>query len=104
MRNFNVENLHAPPGPQDTAQKPAERSALEHPRHHLERARLLERLVEVAALRRLHARRAARLARALADQSVRVADERLEAQEPLPGDPDPAGVAVVDEDRRPAGL
>ena len=32
----------------------------QHPRHQLERARLGQRLVEVAALRRLHARRAAR--------------------------------------------
>src|SRR4051812_46898348 len=32
----------------------------EHPPHHLEPARLVERLVEVAALRRLHARQAAR--------------------------------------------
>src|SRR5215213_3865069 len=78
--------------------------ALEHPRHDLERPRLVERLVEVAALRRLHARRAARLARALADEPVRVADERVEADEPLARDPDPAGVTVVDEDRRPPGL
>src|SRR4051812_22490655 len=76
----------------------------EHPAHHLERARLVERLVEVAALRRLHARRAARLARALCDERVRIAHQGLEAQEPLAGDPDAAGVAVVDEDRRPPGL
>src|SRR3954452_21158634 len=76
----------------------------EHPPHHLERARLIERLVEVAALRRLHARRAARLARALGDERVRIADQRLEAQEPLARDAHPAGVAVVDEDRRPPGL
>ena len=45
------------------------------------RAGLRERFVEVAALRRLHARRAAVRAAALADQPQRVADELLEARE-----------------------
>ena len=66
--------------------------------------RLRERLVEVAALRRLHARGAAVAAAALADQAVRVGDELLEAREGDARDADAAGVAVVDEDRRPAGL
>ncbi len=67
-------------------------------------AGLRERLVEVAALGRLHAGRAARLARALAHEPVGVADQPLEGLEAAAGDPDPAGVAVVDEDRRAAGL
>ena len=67
-------------------------------------AGLRQRLVEVAALGRLHARRAAALARALADEPVGVADERLERVVAAAGDPDPAGVPVVDEDRRAAGL
>ena len=45
-----------------------------------------------------------RLARALADEPVGVVDERLERVEAAAGDADPAGVAVVDEDRRAAGL
>ena len=44
------------------------------------------------------------LARALAHEPVRVADEHVEVLEALARDPDAAGVAVVDEDRRPAGL
>src|SRR5271166_5884260 len=44
-------------------------------------ARLGERLVEVAALRRLHAGGAAARARALGDQTVRVATQLLEAAE-----------------------
>ena len=47
---------------------------------------------------------AALLARALADQPVRVVDQRVEGEEAAARDPDAAGVAVVDEDRRPAGL
>ena len=53
---------------------------------------------------RLHAGRAALLARALADQPVGVVDERVEGEEAAAGDPDPARVPVVDEDRRDAGL
>ena len=66
--------------------------------------RLVERLVEVAALRALHAGGAAVLARALADQPGGVGDQALELVVAAAGDPDPAGVAVVDEDRRQAGL
>ena len=68
------------------------------------RPALRQRLVEVAALRRLHARRAARAARALADQALRVADQALELVVAAARDPDAARVPVVDEDRRPAGL
>src|SRR4051794_41398085 len=76
----------------------------EHAAHELDAAGLGQRLVEVAALRRLHAGRAALLARALADEAVRVVDQRLEGEVAAPGDADPAPVPVVDEDRRPAGL
>ena len=77
-------------------------SPLQHSCHHLERAGLGQRLVEVAALGRLHARRAARLARALADEPVRVLDEHVEVAKALQRDPDAARVPVVDEDRRAA--
>ena len=60
--------------------------------------------VQVAALGALHAGGAAVVARALADQAVRVADQPLEALQAPPGGADAAGVAVVDEDRRGAGL
>src|SRR4051794_35722797 len=98
MRKFSAENLQPAPPAQDGAQNTASGSALEHPRHHLERARLLERLVQIPALRRLHARRAARLARTLGDEPVRVGHERFEPDEALARDPDPARMAVVDED------
>ena len=65
---------------------------------------LVERLVEVPALRALDARRAPGRARAALQQAGRVLDPVLEAIEPALGDPDAAGVAVVDEDRRAAGL
>src|SRR5665213_1685752 len=64
----------------------------------LPRAALRERLVEVPALRRLHARRAAVAAPAFADQAVGVRDELLEMRERDPRDADAAGVTVVDED------
>ena len=57
------------------------------------RARLRQRLVEVAALRRLHARRAAALARALADQPVARRRPARRRQVAAPRDPD----------RRPGG-
>src|SRR5438270_13944605 len=66
----------------------------------LERAPLRQRLVEIAALRRLHARGAARLALTLADQTVRVPNQALEFVVAAFGDPDATGVTVVDEDRR----
>src|SRR4051812_45367302 len=76
-------------------------SVAQHARHDLQRARLGERLVEVAALRRLHAGGAAALARAVSDEAMRVLDELLEDGESAAGDPHSAGVAVIDEDRRP---
>ncbi len=44
------------------------------------------------------------LARALPDQPLRVPDQPLELVIATPGDPHPAGMPLVDEDRRPAGL
>ena len=76
----------------------------EHPLEQQPRPGLGERFVEVAALRRLHAGGAAGGAGALGDQAVGVAAELLEALEGGARDADPAGVAVVDEDRRAAGL
>ena len=67
-------------------------------------AGLVEHVVQVAALRRLDAGRAAALARAAGDHLRGVRDPALERLEAARGDPDAAGVAVVDEDRRPAGL
>ena len=80
--------------------RPARReAAVEHAR-----AGLVEHVVQVAALRALDARRAAVGARAAGDHPRRVGDPALELLEAALGDPDAAGVAVVDEDRRPAGL
>ncbi len=76
----------------------------EHPLQKQVRPCLGERFVEVATLRRLHARGAARGAGTLGDQAVCVAAELLEAVKRGARDADPAGVAVVDEDRRAAGL
>ena len=76
----------------------------EHALEERPRAGLVERLVEVAALRALDARGAARGARAALEQRDRVLDPVLEAVEAALGDPDAARVAVVDEDRRAAGL
>src|SRR4029079_17064035 len=76
----------------------------EQPPQQRQRARLVEEVVQVAAFRALHARRAAGLARAALEQPRRVLDPALDPLEAALGDPDPAGVAVVDEDRRPAGL
>ena len=66
------------------------------------RSFLVEHLVEVAALRALHARRAAVGARAALEHARRVLDPALEGVEAALGDADAAGVAVVDEDRRSA--
>src|ERR1700742_2961055 len=63
----------------------------EQPLQQRTRAALRERLVEVAALRRLHAGRAAALARALGDQRVRVAAELVEALVGGARDADTAG-------------
>src|SRR5690242_15117614 len=87
------------------ADRPRRRSsAPEHRSHQLDRSGLVEVVVEVAALRALHARGAAFLAWALGNEPLGVGDETLELVEPAARDPDPPGVAVVDEDRRPPGL
>src|SRR3954447_19831709 len=69
-----------------------------------QRAVLVEHVVQIAALRALNAGRAAARARAAAEQSRRVADPALELLEAALGDPDAAGVTVVDEDGRKPGL
>src|ERR687891_1913294 len=69
-----------------------------------QRAVLVERLVQVPALRALHAGGAAARARAVPEESGRVSGPVLEALEATRGEADPAGVAVVDEDRRRGGL
>src|SRR5688500_17117623 len=76
----------------------------EHAFEELERAGLVQRLVQVPALRRLDARGAAVLARAAGEQLRGVADPAFEDVEAALRDPDAARVAVVDEDRRAAGL
>src|SRR3954469_7989348 len=102
MRNFRAPNLQLRPGPQDRAHRraavsaracapsprarPPSRAALWSGRPSATPPPLRERRVEVAALRRLHARRTARLARALGDQAVRIADEGLELEEALARD------------------
>src|SRR3954468_3190974 len=75
-----------------------------HQAHQLQRAGLVQRFVEVAALGALDAGGAAGFAGALGDQALGVAEQALELVVTALGDPDPAGVAVVDEDRRTAGL
>src|SRR5919198_5393368 len=76
----------------------------EHPLEQRERSGLVERLVEIAALRALDAGRAAPFAGAAGEQLHRVLDPALECGEAAFGDADAARVAVVDEDRRPPGL
>src|SRR3982751_5904972 len=71
-----------------------------HPAQECQRPTLVEVLVQVAALRALHARGAAVLARAALEQPYRVTDPALELVEAALGDPDATGVAVVDEDGR----
>src|SRR5438105_969483 len=75
-----------------------------HALQELERARLVERLVQVAALRALDAGRAAPLAGASLKQLGGVVRPALEDVEAALRDTHAASVAVVDEDRRPAGL
>src|SRR5438270_4361974 len=65
---------------------------------------LVEHVVEVPALRALDARGAAVAARAAADHRGRVAHPAFELLEAALGDPDTAGVAVVDEDGGPRRL
>src|SRR5436190_14410639 len=72
--------------------------SFKHPSHKVERTALEQRVVQVPALRRLHARRAPRLARAFGDQAARVPDEPLELLEAPMRDAHAAGMAVVDED------
>src|SRR4051812_42361956 len=74
-------NVPIRPAPTTSARIPAMLRASvgrQHPAHQLVGAVLGERLVEVPALRRLDAGRAAVLARALPDEPVRVGDELLE--------------------------
>src|SRR5215210_1107782 len=78
--------------------------AAQHPLEERQRAGLVEGLVQVAALRALDARRAAALARTAAQELRGVLCPALEDVEAALGDPDAAGVAVVDEDRRPPRL
>ena len=68
------------------------------------RSRLVERLVAVAALGRLHAARASAAARTLADRLEGGAQPPLGRTEPPLGDAGAARVAVVDEDRGLAGV
>src|SRR5215213_7026014 len=76
----------------------------QHPSQEGQRAALVEPLVQVAALRRLDAGRAAVLAGTACEQALRVLDPALEHVEAPLGDADAAGMAVVDEHGRPAGL
>ena len=61
---------------------------------------LVEMLVQVAALRALHARRAAGLARATRQHARGIRDPALETLEAALRQPDTTRVAVVHEDRR----
>src|SRR5205807_9769054 len=70
------------------AEGPRERSGALDPPHQLDRAVLVQRLVQVAALRRLHARRAAGAAGALRDEAHGVVDQPLERFEPGARDAD----------------
>src|SRR5438105_2323225 len=75
-----------------------------HPPQQFERTGLGERLIEVPAFGRLNARRAARAAWALSDQSAGVCGQALELIESPPCEAHSTRVAVIDEDRGPAGL
>src|SRR5215831_7040396 len=75
-------------------------STLRVAQHPLEQdpcAGLVERLVQVSALRALHTRRAAARTGAAGEQPRRVLDPALEAVVAAGGDADAARVAVVDE-------
>src|SRR5438874_4747202 len=89
---------------QDEQDGHAEILRLQHSLEQREGAGLVERLVQVPALRALHARRAAVLARAAVQQLRGVADPVLERLEAALADADAARVPVVDKDRRRAGL
>src|SRR3979490_2362551 len=71
-----------------------------HPAEQCERARLVEVLVQVAALRALDAGWAAVLARAAVEHPCRVGDPALELVEAGRGGAAAARGPVVDEDRR----
>ena len=66
----------------------------QHPVEQRQRAGLVERLVQVAALRTLDARRAAALAGAALEQPNGVGDPALELGEAALGDADPAGATA----------
>src|SRR5215216_6489730 len=78
--------------------------SLEHALQEGSRAGLVEELVEVAALRRLHAGGTTLLARTACEQPLGIRDPPLEDLEAALGDPDAAGMAVVDEHGWPARL
>src|SRR5581483_956353 len=80
------------------------RTEIDSPPQEGQRAALVEQVVEVPALRALHARGAAVRAGAARDQLRGVARPALELLEAALGDPDAAGVPVVDEDGRAARL
>src|SRR5947209_7329300 len=77
---------------------------IRHPRQERRRALLVEVLVQIAAFRALDAGGAAVLARAALEQAQGVGHPALELVEAALGDADAAGVAVVDEYRRRAGV
>src|SRR5881398_2546125 len=89
---------------QDEQDGHAEILRLQHSLEQREGAGLVERLVQVPALRALHAGGTTVLARAAVQQLGRVRDPALERIEAALGDADAARVAVVDKDRRRAGL
>src|SRR3954451_1874701 len=73
---------------------------LQHALEERKRARLVEKVVQVPALRRLDARRAAALTGAAGEERRRISDPALDLVEPAAGDSHAPRVAVVDEDRR----
>src|SRR5690349_20887744 len=79
-------------------------SRREHGLQQRGRTILVERFVTVAALRRLHARRATALTRAPTDDLERGTEMPIGGREPEPGDAGTAGIAVVHEDRRRVGV
>src|SRR5664280_2089862 len=74
--------------------------ARQHPPEQRQRPGLPQRLVQIPALRRLHARWTTALAGAALEQAHRVGDPILEHLVAALADADAAGVTVVDEDRR----
>src|SRR5882757_2104074 len=80
------------------------RTEIDKPRQEGQHSGLVEHLVEIAALRALHTRGAPRAARAAAQQRSSVPHPAFELIEPAFGDPNTAGVTVVDENGRPPGF